>query len=76
MATQGTNFFTAVNSTVNSALTDNAGNSVLISCTAANLPSSKAGYAIGCLAIATDSGVLYCNTGTAASSSFVKVSGT
>ena len=76
MAQPGTDYFTPVNSTVKSALTDDSGNSVLISCTVANLPSAVAGYVIGCLAIATDSGVLYCNTGTAASASFVKVSST
>lgn len=63
-----TNYFTGA--TVDKALSDNSGNAVLIKCTVANLPSAVAGYSVSCLAIATDTGALYVNTGTATSATF------
>lgn len=70
----GTNYFTTLSTTVDCALTDKVGNAVLITCTVANLPTG-AGFRIGCIAI-TEAGIPYCNTGTAAIASFVKVSAT
>lgn len=70
--TNGTNFFTKISSTIDGAFTDESGNLRLIKCTAGNLPTG-AGYAIGCIAEATDSGVLYYNTGTATVASFTAV---
>ena len=66
----GTNLFSDKNGTVDVALTDAADNGILISCTVANMPSSVAGYAVSCVAHATDTGALYLNTGTTASSTF------
>lgn len=66
----GTNFFTPAIGSVQVALADAAGNAVLIKCTAANLPASVAGYAVGCIAEATDTGVCYSNTGSATSATF------
>ena len=67
--TTGTNFFTKYTSTVDVGLTDKTGNATLIRCVAASLP-TDAGYAIGCIAQATDTGVCYMNTGTASSATF------
>ena len=72
--TTGTNFFTKYTSTVDVALTNLSGNATLIRCTAGNLP-TDAGYAVGCIAQATDSGVLYYNTGTTSIGSFTAVNG-
>lgn len=72
MPTPGTNYFTRYTSTVDVALTDKFGNATLISCTAGNLP-TDAGYAKGCIAIATDSGILYTNTGSTTVASFTAV---
>ena len=66
----GTNLFATFTSTVEVALTDKSGNCELVKCTAANIPSAVAGYAIGCILIATDTGAQYYNTGTAASCTF------
>ena len=68
----GTNLFAEKNSTVKVALTDDSDNAILIKCTVANIPTSAAGYSIGCLAI-TEAGVLYTNTGTAASATWTIV---
>lgn len=65
---KGTNFFNG--STVDVALTDNAGNATLVRCTVANIPSGAAGYAVGCLLQATDTGGIYTNTGSITSSTF------
>ena len=68
----GTGLFSPTTSApVKIALTDDAGNALLVKSTAANIPSAVAGYAVGCLLIATDTGALYSNTGTATSASFV-----
>ena len=69
MATTGTNFFTPVSSTVNVALTDELGMACLIRCTAGHLPTG-AGYAIGCIAEATDTGIIYKNVGDTTTASF------
>lgn len=56
--------------TVQSVLTDSLGNTTLAICTAANLPSGKSGYSVGCIAMASDTGVCYSNTGSLTSSTF------
>ncbi len=66
----GTNLFTFPVKNVKVALTDDSGNAVFIECTVANLPSAVAGFAISCIAKATDTGALYINTGTATSCTF------
>ena len=68
----GTNFYTPPNGTVAVALADEAGNATFIKCTAANLPTG-AGCAVGCIAEATDSGLLYYNTGSTSAASFTAV---
>jgi len=68
-----TNFYTPDGASVQIALGDYQSNATLIKCTAANLPSAIAGFAIGCIAMATDTGILYSNTGTAASCTFTAV---
>ena len=70
--TPGTNFFTKYTPTVEVAFTNNVGQATLIRCTAGNLP-IDAGYAIGCIAEASDSGVTYYNTGTTSIASFTAV---
>jgi hypothetical protein len=70
--TVGTNFFTKYTSTVDAAFTNLAGNAALVRCSAANLP-TDAGYAIGCILQATNTGVLYYNTGTTSVASFTAV---
>jgi len=69
----GTNLGVQVSTTVTNVLTDTAGNIMLAYGT---LPSGVAGYSVGGLFIVTSTGILYSNTGTTASCSFVKVSGT
>jgi hypothetical protein len=68
----GTGLFAPYGATIEVALTDEFRNAILIKCTAANLPTG-ANYAVGCIAIATDSGVLYYNTGTSTTASFTAV---
>lgn len=70
--TTGTNLFTKYTSTVEVALTNKSGQAALITCAAASLP-TDAGYAIGCIAIANDTGLLYYNTGTTSIASFTAV---
>ncbi len=67
----GTTFSVAspVSTGVKIQLTNDAGQPILIICTVANLPSAVAGYAVGCLAMTTDSGVIYKNS-SATSASF------
>ena len=72
-STVGSNLFTRYTSTVDIALTDPYGYAALIRCTAGNLP-TDAGYAIGCMAYATDSGAFYTNTGTVSVASFTLIS--
>ena len=73
MATQpGTNFFAPVLNApkVLVALTDEAGNCFLVKCLAADIPSGAAGYAVGCILVATDTGTPYKNTGSTTSCTF------
>lgn len=73
MPAGGTNFDDggiAAGGTVNHYLMNGAGNWILVRCTVANMPSGAAGYAVSCLAQATDSGALYVNTGSITSSTF------
>lgn len=62
--------------TIDTYFTNPAGQAVLIRCSTANTPSAKSGFAVGCLLMDTTTGILYCNTGTTSSCSFVKISGT
>lgn len=66
----GTNFFPSSGS-VRVGLTDEFGNGMIAEGTAANVPSSAAGYAIGAKYIATDTAAWYTNIGTTSSSNFV-----
>jgi hypothetical protein len=71
----GTNFSDgaiALGGKVDHYLINDAGNCIFIRCTAANLPTG-AGYAIGCMAEAVDSGVLYYNSGTASAATFTAI---
>ena len=70
---KGTNLFANSGDKVEVALTDDSGNAILVKCLVGDIPSSVAGYAIGCLLINTTSGVLLINTGTAASCTFAAV---
>ncbi len=65
-----TNFFSPAIGAIQVALGDNLGDAVFIKCTAAALPSAIAGYAVGCIAMATDTGVTYSNTGSRTSCTF------
>lgn len=69
----GSNFFVPLGSNA-VAFTDESGNAVLVKGTTANLPSATSGYAVGCEFIATDTGTLYTNVGTATSCNFVGAS--
>lgn len=55
-------------------LTNTSGNLIMGSCTAANLPVSTDGYAVGCTLRITDTGQIYVNTGTTTSSVFTLMS--
>ena len=55
------------------ALTDESNNAILVKCATGSIPSGNAGYAIGCELIDTTTGLLYTNTGTAASCTFTAV---
>jgi hypothetical protein len=70
----GTNLFVPLTSNVMVSLTDENGNALLVKGTLANLPSATSGYAVGCEYIATDTGTVLTNTGSATSSNFVGVS--
>src|ERR1700758_2689723 len=56
--------------TTDNYFTNDAGNVIFLRCTVANIPSGKAGYAVGCELQASDSGVWYSNTGTTSSCTF------
>lgn len=65
-----TNFATGVPGTVvEPYFTNSTGNIILARCSVANLPTG-AGYAIGCMVQASDTGNLYTNTGTAAATTW------
>jgi hypothetical protein len=63
------NFSTNSSLAVNPFLTDDSGNVILARGTAANVPTG-AGYAKGCLYLATDTGALYSNSGSTTAASF------
>lgn len=70
----GTNLFIENGDTgVKTALTNDALDAVLVHATTANIPSGKAGYAVGCLLMNTTTGTLFINQGTVASCSFQDV---
>ena len=73
----GTNMLVNATSSVAISHTDMSGlalfGEVLVS---ASTPSAKSGYAVGCILIDGVTGIPYCNTGTSASCTFVKVSAT
>lgn len=69
----GTGLYAPYGLAVEIALNDEYLNAMLIKCTAANLPTG-AGYAVGCIATATDTGAFYTNTGTTTAASFSLVS--
>ena len=50
-----------------------AGYAILVRCTSASIPTSKAGYAVGCMLEASDTGFIYSNQGTTTSCSFVQL---
>jgi 3D (Asp-Asp-Asp) domain-containing protein len=70
----GSNTFAPVGASVQTALCDEVGNAMLIKFATANKPSTKAGYAVGCIGIDTTTGATYVNVGTIASCSFVSIS--
>lgn len=67
----GTNFFGDKKGDVRVALQDENGDAILIKCDAGDMPTG-AGYAKGCIAIATDTGSVYSNSGTTSSASFTQ----
>jgi len=70
----GTNYFTDNgDANVKTALTNENGDAIIVSAPSANIPSAKAGYAIGCLLINSTSGSPYVNIGTTASCTFALV---
>ncbi len=75
MATNFSSGSTGSTPSINPYLTNEAGNAILVRCTTANIPSAAAGYAVGCILEATDSGATYINTGSVTSSSFVQFAG-
>lgn len=69
----GTNFSDGAISkggTIDTYLANPAGHTILCRSTVANIPSAMAGYAVGCILQATDTGNNYINTGTTSSSTF------
>lgn len=65
----GTTFSAPLTANIDVQLTNKLGQPLLITCAVANLPSAVAGYAVGCLALTTDGGVVYKNS-SATSASF------
>jgi hypothetical protein len=67
-----TNFYpgTLNSDGVEVAFTDENKNAVLCKVAAGSIPSTTAGYAIGCILVATDTGAAYTNTGSATSCTF------
>src|SRR5260221_14434717 len=68
----GTGLYAPIGATVMIGQQDENQNALFIKCTVANLPTG-AGYAIGCIAQATDSGNIYTNTGTASAATFTQL---
>lgn len=70
----GTNFFTANgDANVYTALTNEAGNAMLVYAPTASIPSAVANYGVGCILSNTTTGSLYFNKGTTASCTFQEV---
>lgn len=70
-----TNFATqSPGTTVETYFTNSSGNVIFARCTVANLPTG-AGYAIGCLIQASDTGDMYTNLGTTSVAAFSPVNG-
>ena len=67
-----TNFYpgTLNSDGVEVAFTDENKNAVFCKVAAGSIPSGTAGYAIGCILVATDTGAAYTNTGSATSCTF------
>ena len=59
---------------VNHFLTNDKGEYTLVASTVTNIPSAVAGYAYGCILMATNNGALYSNTGGVTSCTFTIVS--
>jgi hypothetical protein len=72
----GTNFQTQAAAGVKIQFCDDAGNATFVFHPTASVPTAGVGYAIGCIAIDTTSGIPYVNTGTVASATWTKISGT
>lgn len=51
-------------------VTNRDGDEFITICKGATVPNAKAGYAVGCMFIKTDTGKLYLNSGTTASCTF------
>ncbi len=72
----GTNFLapqTNGDTNVTSIFTNNAGDAILVTAPAANVPSAKAGYGIGCILINSTTGSPFVNVGTATSCLFLAI---
>ena len=68
---QGTSLGAAINSTVEVHLKDKNQNWIFVTCAGTpTIPSSVAGYAIGCLLVDVTNSNLYINSGTVASCTF------
>ena len=66
----GTGLYAPAGAAVEIAENDESLNALRVKCTTANIPSAVSGYAIGCYLTATDTGIIYINTGSASSCSF------
>ena len=66
----GTNMAVSISTGLEGFLTNNAGNWILVRATTAGIPSSTAGYAIGCTLQNATTGSLFINQGTDTSCSF------
>ena len=67
----GSSFGANINSTNEVHFKNNNGNYIFVTCAGTpTIPSSTAGYAVGCLLIDTTNGDLYHNSGTTASCTF------
>lgn len=69
----GTNMFNAVSSTVEVNFTNGAGDAVMARATTAGIPSSVAGYAVGCMLQNSTTGSMFINRGSATSCTFKDV---
>ncbi len=72
----GTNFnapYTNGDTGVTSIFTNDVGDAILVTSTAANVPSGKTGYGVGCILINSSTGSPYVNIGTTTSCSFLVI---